>query len=286
MLELLSLSLTFYLNEKLISTNESPNAILLDFIRYTQNLKGTKIGCREGDCGACTVLIGSINSKEELEYKSVTSCLTPLGNIANKHVVTIEGINDPKIEVLTPIQASFVENGATQCGFCTPGFIMSATGHFLKGNRMADSGLYDSLDGNICRCTGYKSIERACNSITKNLNLELQMGINIPVLVQQHIIPEYFLTIKEKLKKLTQLDGSKKNNLDSEQKKVFLGGGTDLMVQKSDEILISNVEFVSTDSFISEHDNFIEIAGSTTTEEFFLSESLNSMVKGLSSYRR
>ena len=140
--------------------------MLLDFLRYNQNLKGTKIGCREGDCGACTVLVGSVNSGTgELEYISITSCLTPLANIANKHVVTIEGINPIDIKSLTPVQEAFVNHGSTQCGFCTPGFIMSATGYFLSNNRKDE--LIDFLDGNICRCTGYKSIERACTELKK-----------------------------------------------------------------------------------------------------------------------
>src|SRR5689334_14612867 len=97
--------------------------ILLDFIRYHQHLTGTKIGCREGDCGACTVLVGKPDENDLMEYESMTSCLMPLGNAHGKHIVTIEGINFP--DKLNCVQEAMSEAGATQCGFCTPGFIMS-----------------------------------------------------------------------------------------------------------------------------------------------------------------
>jgi len=105
--------LKFILNDKEIVTHLHPGTTLLDFIRYNQRLMGTKIGCREGDCGACTVLIGErVNLR--MEYKSVTSCLMALGNVSGKHVVTIEGIN---AKALTPVQEAFATEGATQCGF-------------------------------------------------------------------------------------------------------------------------------------------------------------------------
>src|SRR4051812_42818047 len=100
---------------------------LLDFIRYHQHLTGTKTGCNEGDCGACTVLIGEIRDNE-LQYRTFTSCLTPLGNVQGKHVVTIEEIN---MDTLTPVQQPMVDQSATQCRFCTPGFVISLTGFCL-----------------------------------------------------------------------------------------------------------------------------------------------------------
>src|SRR3954470_24074168 len=108
----------FILNDKEVNTALPPGTLLLDYIRYHKKLTGTKIGCREGDCGACTVLIGELIDGE-LKYRSVTSCLTPIGNANGKHVVTVEGIN---METLNPIQQAMHDEGATQCGFCTPGF--------------------------------------------------------------------------------------------------------------------------------------------------------------------
>ncbi|MFV2015087.1 MAG: 2Fe-2S iron-sulfur cluster-binding protein [Candidatus Heimdallarchaeota archaeon] len=102
----------FVLNNKIIAKSDlekkgyTTSHILLDFIRYNQNLPGTKIGCREGDCGACTVLIGRIDKNDEVNYKSIVSCLTPISNILGCHVVTIEGINLPN--KLTPVQENLV----------------------------------------------------------------------------------------------------------------------------------------------------------------------------------
>src|SRR5204863_1773184 len=103
----------FILNEKTIAADVPPGMVLLDFIRYRQQLTGTKIGCREGDCGACTVLVGELK-EGELKYSSATSCLMPVGNAHHKHIVTIEGLNFEK--ELNPIQQAMADEGATQCG--------------------------------------------------------------------------------------------------------------------------------------------------------------------------
>lgn len=106
----------FILNEKTIATELPPGMVLLDFIRYHQHLTGTKIGCREGDCGACTILVGEL-SNDELSYHSATSCLMPIGNAMGKHIVTVEGINFP--DTLNPVQQAMADCGATQCGLHT-----------------------------------------------------------------------------------------------------------------------------------------------------------------------
>ncbi|MDQ6903424.1 MAG: 2Fe-2S iron-sulfur cluster-binding protein, partial [Bacteroidota bacterium] len=97
----------FILNNKEINTTLPPGMLLLDFVRYHKNLMGTKIGCREGDCGACTVLVGEIIN-HELVYRSMTSCLMPLGNAHHKHIVTVEGIN---MEQLNPVQQCMSDEG-------------------------------------------------------------------------------------------------------------------------------------------------------------------------------
>ena len=142
----------FILNDKEIACDLPPGMVLLDFVRYRQHLTGTKIGCREGDCGACTVLTGEIIDGK-LRYRSATSCLMPLGNVQGKHIVTIEGLN---MKELNLIQQALADEGATQCGFCTPGFVVSLAGFCLSDKKATVENAIAAIDGNICRCTGSK----------------------------------------------------------------------------------------------------------------------------------
>src|SRR3954469_8173774 len=115
----------FILNNQTIETDLPAGTTVLDFVRYHKDLKGTKIGCREGDCGACTILVGEL-ADQEVKYRSMTSCLMPLANAAGKHIVTVEGINPPDGS-LTPVQQAMVDESGTQCGFCTVGIVMTMT---------------------------------------------------------------------------------------------------------------------------------------------------------------
>ena len=211
--------------------------LLLDFIRYHKHLTGTKIGCREGDCGACTVLIGEIKA-DALQYKSATSCLTPLGNIHGKHVVTIEGVNFQ--DKLNPIQQCMQEESATQCGFCTPGFIMSLAGFCLSDKAPTKENAIAAVDGNICRCTGYKSIERAVHKVAAIMQQKTTADA-ATYAANNHILPAYFATIKTRLKALIKQE-LKQQTTYKEVK--FVGGGTDLYVQKHDEMLHAAIDFV------------------------------------------
>ena len=226
----------FILNDKQVSTALPKGMLLLDFIRYHRHLTGTKIGCREGDCGACTVLVGEMKNGELL-YRSATSCLMAIGNAEGKHIVTIEGTN---IQGLNFIQQSFAEEGATQCGFCTPGFIVSLAGYALCKNEATYKGAIDAVNGNICRCTGYKSIERAVEKIAGKLG-ERKGTDAITFGVENNFLPEYFTGIKDKLLALT-----KPINKDSNQNGSlkYLGGGTDLYVQQHDTMPHTTIDFL------------------------------------------
>ncbi|NOQ26425.1 MAG: 2Fe-2S iron-sulfur cluster binding domain-containing protein [Bacteroidales bacterium] len=222
--------ITFILNNKLIQTESHPGTTLLDFIRYDENLTGTKIGCREGDCGACTVLEGTLDNNKVI-YKSIASCLTPLGNAQGKHIVSIEGIN---MKELSPVQNAMVNNAGTQCGFCTPGFIMSFTAHSLSTEPSDNELTIAAISGNICRCTGYKSIEKAAEDISELLKIK---DISDPIkwLVENKHIPNYFLEIKNRLEKLEGL------NVEKSENDKIIAGGTDLMVQIPEEIAESDI---------------------------------------------
>jgi xanthine dehydrogenase small subunit len=218
----------FILNNKTVSTDLPSGNLLIDYIRYEENLKGTKIGCREGDCGACVLLVGEIKN-DQLEYQSLTSCLTPLANIHNKHVVTIEGIN---MDGLNPIQQAMTDESATQCGFCTPGFVMSFAQFCLSKKEASPENAIASIDGNICRCTGYKSIERAAEKISQLLDGRKEKHPS-EFVTDQHILPYYFKNVKERLQNLaSQTNGE----LQQQSGGSFISGGTDLYVQKHDQL--------------------------------------------------
>lgn len=214
-----------------------PGTVLLDYIRYHQHLMGTKIGCREGDCGACAVLVGELINGE-LHYESMTSCLLPLGNIIGKHIVTIEGINFEK--ELNPVQKAMADCGATQCGFCTPGFVMSLAGFCLSDKEATQENAIAAVDGNICRCTGYKSIERAAGIVADLMKDKNGTEVTSYV-AQKKILPEYFAGIKQKMQALRNNIGS--NGTPSAATRV-VGGGTDLYVQKHEEMVHADIHFV------------------------------------------
>lgn len=119
-------------------------------LREDLELMGTKISCGAGECGACTVLVGG---------KAVNSCIVLAAEVAGREITTIEGL--AKLGQLDPIQEAFVEEGAIQCGFCTPGMIMSTKGLLLENPDPTEDEIKDALEGNLCRCTGYLSIIRA-----------------------------------------------------------------------------------------------------------------------------
>ena len=248
----------FILNNKPIKTDQPTGSLLLDFVRYEQSLMGTKIGCREGDCGACTVLIGELIDGK-LNYRQVTSCLMPLGNVQGNHVVTIEGLN---MESLSPVQQFMVDESGSQCGFCTTGFVVSLTQFCLANSTPSYKDAIASIDGNFCRCTGYKPIERAAKHITESLT-DKDQNKTLDWLIAQKFIPSYFNQIPEMLNALP------KGKNDS-QNRTIVGGGTDLYVQQHDQLIDQNVDLISNTPDL----NFVEInnsvckvgAGSTATD--------------------
>jgi len=262
--------INFILNNEELNVETATGKTLLDFIRKDAKLTGTKEGCREGDCGACTVLIGEIVD-DELHYKTVNSCLYPIGKVNGKHVVTIEGINSDE---LTPIQHAYVEENASQCGFCTPGFIISTTGYLLENDKLNIDAAINSVAGNICRCTGYVSIKRALQDIIEQINLSDGAKNVIAELISKKYIPEYFSTIKYRLKNLEKVE------IKNSDKTLVVGGGTDLYVQREDDlkdadpILISDI---STNKIWKEG-NTVFIAGSTTFEEFGNSDIIKQII--------
>ena len=230
--------ISFILNQKDVTTTLPPGMALLDFIRYKQHLTGTKIGCREGDCGACTVLVGEL-VEGELVYGSATCCLMALGYAQSKHIVTIEGLN---MDGLNPIQQAISDESATQCGFCTPGFVVSLAGYCLNKKEPTYTNAIASIDGNICRCTGYKSIEKAAARVVTLLD-ERRGGDPVLYATITKILPAYFNKIKERLVKIIKPVIKIKRSNGSVVK--TLGGGTDLYVQQHEIMVDANITLLN-----------------------------------------
>lgn len=154
--------ISFTLNGYEVSAEVESHRMLLDLLRDTFDLKGTKPGCGQGECGACTVLVDGIN---------VDSCLYPAFEIEGKSVTTVEGLIGEGHE-LHPVQNAFVEHGGIQCGFCSPGMIMSATVLLEENPSPSDEEIKRGISGNLCRCTGYvqivESIRDAAERIREN----------------------------------------------------------------------------------------------------------------------
>ena len=145
------MAIRFSLNGETVEVNAPPTTTLLDWLRTERRLTGTKEGCNEGDCGACTVMV-----TDEAGSKALNACILFLPQLHGKAVRTVEGISGPEGE-LHPVQAAMVEHHGSQCGFCTPGFVVSMAVAHKAGRRDFD----DVLAGNLCRCTGYAPIVRA-----------------------------------------------------------------------------------------------------------------------------
>ncbi|MBI3195728.1 MAG: xanthine dehydrogenase small subunit [Ignavibacteriae bacterium] len=159
-------SVTFFHNGKLktidfsSSSRVTPTTTVLNWLRSLPDFKGTKEGCAEGDCGACTVVLGELSNDGTLRYKSVDSCLVFLPMLHGKQLLTVESLKNEAGE-LHPVQQAMVDEHGSQCGYCTPGFVMSLFSLYKNQEHPTKEQIEDSLTGNLCRCTGYRPIVQA-----------------------------------------------------------------------------------------------------------------------------
>ncbi|MCK4806403.1 MAG: FAD binding domain-containing protein [Candidatus Aegiribacteria sp.] len=241
--------ISFILNDRVYTTGLPPGAVTLDLIRNEAGLTGTREGCREGDCGACTVLLG-VPQQQGVKYIAVNSCILPAGELQGRHLVTIEGINPE--EGLSPLQQIFVEEGASQCGFCTPGLIMSLTGYLLGTVDPDDIGATGSLAGNICRCTGYVSIKKAAETVSGRIGHSpaecCSSREHLEWLVEKEILPSYFLGIAAMLQAMDATDGFDAN---VSGHAVTVAGGTDLFAVEAEELRNAGLRFLSRETGIN-----------------------------------
>lgn len=150
----MKIEVQFNLNGKDIKIKTDANKRLLDVLRDELKLTGTKEGCAIGECGACTVIMNG---------QAVNSCLILIGQMQDAEIITIEGLSENG--ELHPLQQKFLEHGAVQCGYCTPGMLMSAYALLLKNLNPTNEEIKEAIAGNLCRCTGYKQIIDAVKAV-------------------------------------------------------------------------------------------------------------------------
>lgn len=143
--------------------NVDPTRTVLQWLREDRRLKGSKEGCAEGDCGACTVVVRELDSDDNIRVRAINSCIQFLPTLDGRELLTVEGLADG--EKLHPVQDAMVRNHGSQCGFCTPGFVMSLYALYETNSRPERREIDDALSGNLCRCTGYRPIVAAASEM-------------------------------------------------------------------------------------------------------------------------
>ncbi len=221
-------ALHFLLNGRPVRVDDAaPSMTVLDWLRGRAGLSGTKEGCAEGDCGACTVLIGRAIGGA-MHYRAVNTCLLMLPQLDNCAVLTVEGVAAPD-GTLHPVQQALVDADATQCGFCTPGFVMAMLALYEGGERPDDAGIHEALAGNLCRCTGYRSIVDACRRLQPGASVartdDVEALVRLPACdAYQH--GEQSFCMPRSLPALLDAVAARPDAL-------LLGGGTDLGLRVS-----------------------------------------------------
>lgn len=264
-------TIEFLLNGEHIRTDESPGLLVLDWLRLRRRLTGTKEGCKEGDCGACTVLLGTLD-EGAVRYKPVTSCLVPLGELHGRHLVTIEGVSPPPGR-LSPVQQAMVDEGGSQCGFCTPGFVVSMSWYLMQGEGEAPSleGFKRAISGNLCRCTGYGAINRASEALVRRFGPGgAHEGLwaspdRVEALAGEGLLPSHFKGVAERLAMIPDYEG------EDGQAEFFVAGGTDLYVQRGElipEARVSVLKHRRALEYLRHEDGAVRLGPLTTFEDF------------------
>lgn len=217
---------------------------VLDFLRRRRRFTGTKEGCKEGDCGACTVLVGEL-AGDDVRYRPVTSCMMPVAELGGRHLVTVEGLDvgQPESVRVNTVQRRIVEAGASQCGFCTPGIVVSLLGRLMDGDAPAADAealpaeVDRALSGHLCRCTGYRSLRSAAAEAYG----DLEGAQGVEALVAAGELPEHFLGVPDRLRALRREQRLPQAPVEIRTDRPVVAGGTDLYVQRSEELPVEEV---------------------------------------------
>ncbi len=261
-------------NKVLSIHNPDPNETILNFVRTKLGKTGTKEGCAEGGCGACTIVLGELK-KNKIIYKAINACIAFVPTLAGKQLILVEDLVSGDGS-LHPIQKAMIDCHGSQCGFCTPGFVMSLFAMYKNYSFYKDDIIRDSISGNLCRCTGYRPIIDAAKSLNKISKFDFfkrnqQLSISLLKKIKQKNIVisnknrKYFApkNVNELKKILKQYPNSK-----------LLSGGTDvsLVVTKERKDLDSLIYMNSIDelNYIKKNKNYIEVGATTPLIDFEL----------------
>ncbi|MDC6465519.1 xanthine dehydrogenase small subunit [Pelagibacteraceae bacterium] len=265
---MISNSISFIQEDRVVKINNpDPNETLLNYIRTKLKKTGTKEGCAEGGCGACTVVLGELKNND-INYKAINSCITFLPTLQGKQLITVEDLVS-KNGTLHPVQEAMVNCHGSQCGFCTPGFVMALFSMFKKFSNFKEDVIKESISGNLCRCTGYKPIIKAAINL-KNKNKIDHFSQNIQNTIKllkkinnksikiyknnkSYFAPRHIQELKKIIKKNIKAD--------------FLSGGTDLSLRVTKErkeinsiIYMNSIQEMN---YIKNNNKYIELGAST-----------------------
>ncbi len=265
----------------------------LDVIRGELALTSTKEGCREGDCGACAVLVGE-HVGNSVRYRAVPSCLLPVGALRGKHLLTLEGLVEETEDGLTPVMRAFLDENASQCGFCTPGFIIALTSWLAESQVPDLAGALRAIDGNLCRCTGYGAIRRAAAKLVARFkDLPLEPTARLKALVEAQVLPPSVL--KFLAESIGQESAPRRQNSetisllgDDVTPQTVVGGGTDYYVRnpESEEgfspLLTQILPELRQIRYVDDRgDGWLEIGAAVTVRDFFASPGVRREVPGI-----
>jgi len=301
----------FLANDRVIKTSAQASSAALDFIRGELGLTGTKEGCREGDCGACAVILGTrAPEDDEFSYRAMPSCLLALGELEGRHLVTIEGLvsgaDAPEAKDrprLTPVMKAISEANGSQCGFCSPGFVISLSAYLLNGDpdaadcshgKLSVEGAARAVEGNLCRCTGYGAIRRAAARLVEDFAyLPAEPEARLQALVEAKVLPPSCLEFARG--ELPPPEPTAVNIARDESSAlgssppVPLGGGSDYLVRNPEPNGTQGFRFAFLGGRpalkrITREGEVLMIGTAVSWREFFASPELRSLVPGIERY--
>ena len=274
--------------------------LTLDWLRHQAGLTGTKEGCREGDCGACMVILGqrplqidggspaSKGAADPIEWLPVTSCLLAVEELDGKHLITIEGLAE---QGPTTVMKALHEENASQCGFCSPGVVIALTARILQGGPLDEAALKRALEGNLCRCTGYDSLHRSAKRLASKLRtLPGEYKERLTYLVSQRIIPESLAKTMYELPAPfeTPSEAGPMRNAPGPARHILpLGGGTDWFVKHDETEAPQEIDFIDSHThsrYIKKEGPFIRIGAAVTMGDFFANPLIREAVPDIETF--